>query len=64
MTIKARVTLLVNHTAIAIKINLTIVNFVDPGKMVLTGSYGKGPGRYLPGINGTAGYLDNIKIFN
>lgn len=34
------------------------------GKLVATGTYGSGIGRYLLGINGTAGYLDDERKIN
>jgi hypothetical protein len=43
------------------------VNIASRGKLVFSGTYGKGMGRYLLGINGTAGYLDtdkNIQLAN
>lgn len=49
-----------NATALGVSLG-SHLNVGTKGKLVLTGSYGKGLGRYLLGINGTAGYMDNSK---
>jgi DcaP outer membrane protein len=49
-----------NGTALGISFG-SHLNTGSKGKLVLSGAYGKGLGRYLLGINGAAGYLDNNK---